>query len=331
MAVERGTKALREQGLIEPFNFEKFQAGLGTLERTLLGAFRGIGRRFQATLQFSLSAGLIFGAQRFLREFFETAIEVERAFEDIATALEFDIAAPRGSQEFRRELELIRREVLLVANEFNTLPTTANEIAFKMVARFKDMDNALEATRYQMLALKISTIETDEVLRSLTAASEAFANEILEVNANLSLQERLLQREQAAVQNYGRIVDLATVIQQEWAVDFEDTIDGVARAGPTFQSLGFTMQETAAIVASASRVLPGTGSEIAERLTRAFGAFTNDEVKEQILEFAAQTDNLTLSMSDFEESGKHAFETIQAQINQLERACRASADHRSAS
>jgi hypothetical protein len=316
-AVERGTRAIAQQGVLKPFKLEDIQAQLGTLERTLIGAFRGFGKRFQATLQFSLSAGLIFGTQRFLREFFQTAVEVERAFEDIATALEFDITAPRGSAEFRRELESIRLAVLDIADEFNVLPTVANEVAFKMVARFQDMGNAVEATRQQLLALKISTIDQEEVLRSLTATAEAFANEVLIVNSNLTLQERLLARENAAVLNYARAVDLATVIQQKWGVDFEDTIEGVARAGPTFQSLGFTMQETAAIVASATRVLPGTGVQIAERLVRAFGSFNTGEIREELLALADSTEHLTLTMADFEVSGKNALEVIQSQVDQL--------------
>ena len=318
LEVEKGQRQLRERGVPQILNFEDIEAQLGTLERTLIGAFRGFGRRFQATLQFALSAGLIFGVQRFLREFVDTAIEVERAFEDIATALEFDIEAPRGSIEFRRELELIRRDVLEVANEFNVLPTVANEVAFKMVARFQDMGNAVQATRAQMLALKISTIETDEVLRALTATAEAFANEVLESEQALSLQERLLIRENAAIKNYAEALDLATVIQQKWGVDFEDTIEGVARAGPTFRNLGFSLQETAAIVASATRVLPGTGIQIAERLVRAFGAFSSDEIRDELLSFASQTENLTLTLLDFEQGGKFALQSIQSQIDQLD-------------
>jgi hypothetical protein len=315
---QEGRRRLEEHGTIQPFNFDDIQGQLGILERTLIGAFRGFGRRFQATLQFSISAALIFGTQRFARELLDTAIEVERAFEDIATALEFNISAPRGTAGFRRELEGIRREVLDIADEFNVLPTLANEVAFKMVARFQDIGHAMEATRYQLLAIKVSTIDADEVLRALTATAEAFANEVLESNAALTLQERLLLREAAAIQNYARAVDLATIIQQKWGVDFEDTLEGVARAGPTFQSLGFTMQETAAIVASATRVLPGTGVQIAERLTRAFGSFTTSQIRDELLDLAATTDDLTLTMADFEVSGKHALQVIQSQIDQLD-------------
>lgn len=318
-AVERGTRALAEEGILKPLNFDEITAQLGTLERTLIGAFRGFGRRFQATLQFSLSAGLIFGTQRFLREFLQSAIEVERAFVDIGTALEFDVEAPRGTLEFERQLEGIRIQVLGLANDYNILPTTANEVAFKMVARFQDMDNAIEATRAQLLALKISTIETDEVLRALTATAEAFANSVLtDVSSELSLQERLLARENAAIGNYSKALDLATVIQQRWGVDFEDTIEGVARAGPTFQSLGFDLKETSAIVAAVTRQLPGTGVQIAERLVRALGAFTTDETRDKLLELAEASDDLTLSLSDFEQSGKFVLSKIQSQIDQLD-------------
>jgi hypothetical protein len=318
-SVEKGQRALATQGVLRTPNFDEITASLKGFERTLIGAFRGIGRRFQATLQFSLSAGLIFGIQRLLRDFITTAIDVERAFVDIASALEFDIEAPRGTAEFREQLEDIRRDVLDIANEFNVLPTVANEIAFKMVARFSDVDNALIATRAQLLALKVSTIDADEVLRSLTAVAEGFANVVLtDVNSALTLQERLLARETAAVLNLGKALDLATRIQQQFGIDLEDTVEGTARATETFESMGFTMQETMSIIASASRVLPGTGVQIAERIVRAFGSFTSDETRDKLLDLAAASDNLQLSLLDFGKGGKFVLQKIQDQIDKLD-------------
>lgn len=287
------------------------------LERTLINAFRGFGRRFQATLQFAISGAFLFSLQRFAREAFETAIEVERAFEDIATALEFDIAAGRGTADFERSLEGIRIGILQIADEFNVLPTQANEVAFAMVSRFRDADNALAATRAQLLALKVSTIDADEIIRALTATSEAFAASVFNANEQLELQERLLRRETAAAQLQLRAMDLATQIQQEWGVTLEDTIEGTGRSAEVFRQLGFSLEETSAIVAAVSFQLGQTGTNVAERLNRSIGQITSPQIRDELLELAAASEAFTLTFKDFE-SGATALEALSAQFERLQ-------------
>ncbi len=299
-------------------NIDQLVARLPALERTLIGAFRGIGRRFQATLQFALSAALIFGVQRFLREFIQTAIEVERAFADIGTALEFDIPDERGSIGFAKAVSDIRQEVLALSEEFNVLPTVANEIAFTMVSRFELASNAVKAMRAQMLALKVSTIDTEEIIRALTATAEGFAAATFEVDTQLSLQERLLKRETVAANLYAEALDLATAIQQNWGVSLEDTIEGTARANEVFRQLGFSMQETAAIIASTSLRLGQTGTNVAERLNRSIGQITSPEVRDQLLDLAAANDSFSLSFSDFA-TGADALRAIMDQFDRIQK------------
>lgn len=281
--------------------------------------FNDLSRRFVATLQFAISGALIFGVQQFAREFIQTAIEVERAFADIETALEFDIEAPRGSAEFSRQVEEIRQEVLLLANEFNVLPTEANKTAFVMVSRFSDMDNALKATRAQLLATKISTIDQMETLRSLTAVAEAFAASQFDVNDGLTIQEKLLKRESISADLYGRVLDDAVLIQQKFGVEVEDVQEGTARAAETFRQMGFSLQETEAIVASVSRQLGQTGQQSAERLVRSLGQLSDPKIREELLALAQASDAFTLNISDFED-GATAWKAIADQIERVERA-----------
>lgn len=287
------------------------------LERTMAAAFSDMGRRFTATLQFAISGALIFGVQRMVRELYSTAIEVERAFADISTALEFDIPAPRESPEFQEKLEEIRREVLALANDYNVLPTVANKAAFVMVSRFGDINNAMKATRAQLLAVKISTIEESETLRALTAVAEGFAASVLTTNTALSLNERLLQRETAAANLYMHALDVAVKIQQTYGVEVEDTLEGTARATETFRQMGFTMEQTAAMIAAISRELGLTGSQVAEKTNRWVGQLTNPQIRDQLIALAKTTDALTLSMSDFS-SGADVWYRIVAQFDRLQ-------------
>jgi len=290
---------------------------LPILERTFVQVFSDMQRRFIATFQFAISGALIFGTVKMVKEFYQTAVEVERAFADIESALEFDIAEPRGSAAFKSQVEGVRQEVLKLAAEFNVLPTEANKSAFVMISRFTDMGNAMKATRAQLLAVKVSTIDQSETLRALTAVSEGFAAVQLEVNEGLNLQERLMAKEAASAELYGKALDLAVTIQQKFGVEVEDTLEGTARATEVFRQMGFTMEETAAIVASTSRQLGQTGQQAAERLVRSLGQLTDPKIRDALLDLAAGSTEFSLGISDFE-SGAKAWETITRQFSRLE-------------
>lgn len=296
-------------------------ANLPALERTLFTAFDDVGRRFRTALQFALSGAIIFASQQLVREFVQAAIEVERTFADIESALEFDLqdeGLQRGTAGFNRAVESIRRDVLQLANEFNALPAEANEAAFKMVARFQDTEDALKAVRAQFLATKISTIDQAEAIRALSAAAEGFASATLVSNQTLSAQEALLRREQVAADNYAKVLDDAVLIQQRFGVEVEDTLEGTARAAATFGQLGFSVEQTEATIAAVSRTLGQTGVNVAERLNRAFGAITQPETRDALLELAAASDVLNLRLQDFE-SGAELVRVLDAQFQELER------------
>ena len=301
---------------------EGIRSGMGKLFDNV---FADLGRRFVATLQFAISAALIFGVQRFLREFLETAIEVERAFADIETALALDIEAPRGTIEFRRQVEQVRQDVLLLAQDLNVLPTIANEAAFKMVARFDDVGNAMIALRSQLLATKVSTIDQSEVLRALTAVAEGFAGATLEIASSLSLQERLLQRETAAALGYAQALDIAVHIQQQFGIDVEDTLEGTARATEVFKQLGFTLIETEAIVAVVGRTLGQTGAQSSEKLVRSLGQITAPKIRNALLDLASATESFSLQTSDFEK-GADAWFKIANQFDRISAADPAAAN-----
>ncbi len=295
---------------------ENIRSGMG---RLFDNVFADLGRRFVATLQFAISAALIFGVQRFLREFLETAIEVERAFADIETALALDIEAPRGTIEFRRQVEEVRQDVLLLAQDLNVLPTVANEAAFKMVARFDDIGNAMIALRSQLLATKVSTIEQGEVLRALTAVAEGFAASTLDGVSALTLQERLLERESAAALGYAQALDIAVHIQQQFGIDVEDTLEGTARATEVFRQLGFTLVQTEALVASVSRQLGQTGAQSSEKLVRSLGQIGAPKIRNALLDLASATESFALQTSDFEK-GADAWFKIADQFDRIAKA-----------
>ena len=303
-------------GLPKAMNFEEATKQLPLFEKTMISAFSGIGRRFQTALQFSISGALIYSAQRLVREFFKTAFEVERAFADIGTALEFDIEAPRGSAEFQKVLEEQRQEILKLASTYNVLPTQANEAAFVMIARFKDTETAMKALRAQLLAVKISGIDMSETLRALTAVAETFANAIVE-NAGVMDNDNLLKiRGAVAAANYGKALDVATLIQQKYGVQVEDTLEGTAQLAEVFRQLGFTLEQTSIIVGLTSRQLGQTGAASAERLARSIGQLTSPQIQQQLLSLAKTSEEFWLTASDFR-SGEAAWKAIVAQYERL--------------
>ena len=293
-------------------------ADLPPMAKTFANVFSDMQRRFIATFQFAISGALIFGTTRMIKEFVQTAIEVERAFADIESAMEFDIAAPRGTAEFNSQVESVRQQVLRLANDYNVLPTEANKSAFVMVSRFKDIDNAMQATRAQLLATKISTIDQSETLRALTAVAEGFAAAELELNDSMSLNERLMKREAMSAKLYMKALDLAVYVQQKFGVEVEDTLEGTARSTEVFRQMGFTMEQTAAIVAATSRELGQTGQQAAERLNRSLGQLTDPKIRDALLDLAAGSKDFSLSIVDFA-SGAQAWETITNQFQRLEK------------
>lgn len=321
LEIEAEARRAPARGIDQPLDPETFRqrqlAALPGLERAFIGAFDDMGRRFQATLQFAISGALIFGLQQGIRRFIETAIEVQRAFADIATAFEFDINFERGSREFNIQLESIRGRILAVADEFNVLPTEANKAAFQMVSRFGDARDALTALRAQLLATKISTIDQGEALRALSAVAENFAAANLQVNDGLSISEKLFARERAAVLNYGKALDIAALLQQRFGVDTEDTLEGVSRLAPTFSQLGFSMEQTSSIVAAVARELGQTGANAAERLNRSIGQLTEPSIRNALLDLAATSDALTLTFEDFT-TGERALRALVSQFRNLE-------------
>lgn len=293
---------IAKKGIPVSFNTEDLIRGLPALERTLIGAFKGISQRFRTTLQFALSGALIFQVQRLAREFVSAAIEVERTFADVASSLTFDIEAPRGSAEFNRVLDNIRGRVLQIANDFNVLPTEVNKAAFVMISRFTDVDAALVATRAQMLATRVATISQGESLRALTGIAEVYGIQFAKIS---DATER--QGKQAAL--YTQILDKATVIQQKFSSTVEDTLEGSVQLAENFRLLGFSIDETLAIVATSVVKTGQTGQAVSDRLARSIGQITSPQTKSDLLSLARVFDSFELTEADFA-SGQKAFQKI---------------------
>ena len=300
-----------EQGIPLPLNEDEIFQGFSRLNRLLLGAARDFGRRFTATLQFALSGALLFGVQRLVREFFQAAVEVERTFADISTSLEFDIDADRGTALFERELEKVRRQTLQIADDFNALPTEVNAAAFQMVSRFGDVDAAMIATRAQILATRIATIDQSEALRALTAVAESYGISL----GHIADQQ---ERERAQALLYAQALDFATGIQQQFGISVEDTLEGSAGLAELFRSLGFSMAETFAIVATTIRTTSVTGQVAFDRLGRSIGQITSPKTRDELLELANSLEEFTLAPADFFQSGRQAFFKIVDQFADLD-------------
>lgn len=292
---------------------EQFKS-LPMFERTLIGAFQGIGQRFRATLQFALSGAILFQAQRLAREFIQAAIEVERTFADISTAFQFDIQlddpnATRGTAEFERRIEGIRRGLVDLADELQALPVDVNQAAYEMVSRFQDADAALIATRAQVLATKIATISQAEALQALTAVAESYGQTL---DSSIQGQER-----QIALANiYKRALDGAVAIQQQYGITVEETLEGSAGLAELFAQQGFSLAQTQAALALVIQRTGVTGASAADKLGRAISQLTAPETRDQLLALADATDHFFLTMADFSD-GEEALRRINEELVNL--------------
>lgn len=289
---------------------------LPAFERTLLGAFQGMGRRFQATLQFAISGALLFQFQRFIREFAQAVLEVERSFADIETALEFDIEAPRGTALFEQEVSRVRRAVLQIADDFNVLPQEVNQAAFQMISRFKDFDAAMTATRAQMLATQIATIDQAEALRSLTAVAESYGTLLYDI-------EDATRRERLQAKIYTDVLDQAVVIQQEFGIAVEDTLEGAAGAAEVYTQLGIAQEQLLADAAALTRRTGQSGQVVQDRLQRFLSAIADPNTQEKILAISRSTEALDLTLRDFTTQPAVALEKLRQQFPALDRESKA--------
>lgn len=310
---------------LEQFSTTKIAPGVSTdemlnnlsvFQRTVLGAFQGMGRRFQATLQFAVSGALIFQFQRLVREFVQAALEVERSFADIETALEFDIPAPRGTFAFEQEVSRVREGVLQIANDFNVLPAEVNQAAFQMISRFQDWDAAQTATRAQVLATRIATIDQAEALRALTAVAEAYGTTMYDIADDTERQRR-------QAQIYADVLDQATVIQQQFGIAVEDSLEGAAGAAEVYVSLGLSQQQLLADAAALVRQTGQPGSQVQDRLQRFLSSIADPATQDKILKLASTTEALNLSLTDFAENPAVGLQKLRDQFPALEQESKA--------
>lgn len=293
---------------------------LSVVDRMLLDTFSGMKRRFLTTFQFMFSGAIIFGIQRIVREFVQSAVEVERAFKDISTALHFDIPQQEnlasklfGDFNFTRSLENVRRQVLYIANDLNVLPADANEAAFQMVSRFGDVESAMIATEAQLLATKVATISQSEVLRALTAVGDTFAQ-------NLEDEGSQMERNTKHAKLYMQALDGATILQQKFGIAIEDTLEGAGQLGEVFRQLGFDINETEAAVALVSQRTGQEGSATADRLARSIGNINN--VRTELLKLAKADPSLQLSYEDFlgDDGGANVIRKLESQMGTMSKA-----------
>ena len=291
---------------------------LKPLERNLLNMFSGVGQRFITSLQYAFSGFAIYAATRLAKEFVQAVIEVERAFADIGTAIEFDVGpdAARGTVAFEQQVESVRRQILGLSEELNVLPTVANEAAYVMIARFGNTGLAMEALRYQLLATKVATIDQAEALRALTAVGETFGRSTAENLSVLSFEQQQLAHQVAAVNAYGRALDFAVYMQERYGVATEDVLEGTANLAEIFSQLGFSLEEVGASVGLVSQRMGTTGAQATDRLGRSIGQISTAAIRDELLALAAASDTFSLNVADFT-SGANAMRVIGDQFERV--------------
>ena len=305
--VETNLGQISKKNLPKVIGVEDTARQLGFLDKTLMELSTGLKRRFTASLQFMISGALIFGIQRLFKQFVGAAIDVERTFKDVQTALEFDV----GSDRVIAETEKIRRSVLLMANEFNVMPEQANAAAFTMVAKFRDVDAAMIATRAQIIATKVATIEQGEALRALTAVAEVYGSRIDD-------GVRGMQRQREQAEMYTKALDAATVIQQRFGIQLEDTLEGGARLAEVYADLGFTMEEAFAQVALVAQRTGVEGANAADRIGRAMPSLTDPATQDALAQLSEVSD-LQLGFGDFLGTEAQLFFEIARQWSDLQK------------
>jgi hypothetical protein len=229
---------------------------------------QSVGQGVLSAARFGIGAGLLYGGLNTVKEMVTEASELERVFGQIESQFqETGKAADFGN---------FRREIIDISKETGQMATEVAFVGFQFQGAFGDGPGgaayALEQTRSAIEIARVTGLNLNELVDSLTASSIAFGVGISDVGDKaLGIQERFGVQAKETLQFFG---DLSTV---------------AGEAGLSLEQLG-------AIAGVAQQATGRSGTALAEGLARIIPGI--QDASTQIIRFYQQTPALQAKVPD---------------------------------
>lgn len=197
---------------------------------------QSVGQGVLSAARFGAGAGLLYGAVNTIRDMVTQATALERTFNQIEAQFR---AADQAAQ-----FPQFKASIFAIARETGVAATDVAFVAFQMKGAFGDTTKAIEQTTAAIRIARVTGLELNEVVDSLTAASLSMKVPIEEVG------------------------DAALGIQERFGVLAKETIKAVADLAPVAAEAGLSVKELNALVGVAQATSGRSGAAIAEAFGR---------------------------------------------------------------
>lgn len=203
-------------------------------------------------ITFGLSATVLAGVVRGLRDVATQAIEVERILTDVNSILQ---ESPKGLQEFSRQLFDISRNT---ATAFKNVGAVAGEFARQGLPG----KETLERTQNTLILSRLSGLNQGAAQTGLTATVNSFSE------AGLNTTE---------------IINKLAAVDQAFAVSSKDLIEGLSRSAATAKDAGISFDQLLGII-TALQQRTGRGGELIGNSIRSLVARVQRPANQSLLE-----------------------------------------------
>jgi len=246
----------------------------GTLSNMIFGGHGFLERAARSTGTFivrNMTAGMVFGATRMLRELVREAIHTEAQFIRVSDALEATGRSAAG----------VRTELMRISTDIGRPLDEVYEIAGNITGAFDDVRDVEFGTRIvaQLELISDGVLNAKEGFDALQTIAAAFELE--------------------GVGELARIQDTAVALQHVMAIGVEDTVQGIGGLAGIAAEMNFELEETAVLVAAVAKGTNQGGKAAQQanikatfgsrREARAFNALINRRV--QILQTLTEAEN----------------------------------------
>lgn len=220
---------------------------------------QSLGQGVISAVRFGAGAGLLYGTLRTVKEMVTDASELERVFGQI----ESQFRATGKEADFGN----FRREIIDISKETGQMATEVAFVGFQFQGAFGDGPGgaayALEQTRSAIEIARVTGLNLNELVDSLTASSIAFGTSIESVG------------------------DKALGIQERFGVQAKETLQFFGDLSAVAGEAGLNLDQLAAIAGVAQQATGRSGTALAEGLNRIIPGI--QDASTQLIRFYQQT------------------------------------------
>jgi TP901 family phage tail tape measure protein len=159
--------------------------------------------------------------------------------------------------------EQAQRQFRALALEFNLPIKTVVDTAYEASKAFKDQNDAMEATRAALFAVKVGELDAGKAGQFATAVVRGFHLEASEL---------------------GNVIDTVNALQNKFGGNFGQIAQGMAQAAGAFGAAGGNYRELAAAISTVSQVTGIPGANAATALRRTSELAFRPERRQNILD-----------------------------------------------